>query len=220
MFIQNSEVNKFNEKSHNTSQGSKYKIKAQDSVIEANSSELKNKIMQQIPNDLQKPKPLLSTIKTASNTTTKYFDLKSQTSENEAVLAVCFSPEKHVTLHQLQQKKSPVKIVGAQLSSSKRFSSSTKEYTISKKFKIPFKESFNNRFYTISQVLDTNPYETVDIKVKISTKSENKQAIVHRERTRYKLDCIVVDETNSVKLVLWEETIDKVKAGKSYHRKL
>ena len=49
------------------------------------------------------------------------------------------------------------------------------------------------------------------------TKSENKQAIVHGERTRYKADCIVDDETNSVKLVLWEETIDKVKAGKSYH---
>ena len=93
-------------------QGSKYKIKAQDSVIEANSSELKNKIMQQIPNDLPKTKQLLSTIKTALNTTTKYFDLKSQTSENEAVRAVCFSPEKRVTLHQLQQKKSPVKIVG------------------------------------------------------------------------------------------------------------
>ena len=68
--------------------------------------------MQQIPNDLPKTKQLLSTIKTASNTTTKYFDLKSQTSENEAVRAVCFSPEKRVTLHQLQQKKSPVKIVG------------------------------------------------------------------------------------------------------------
>ena len=79
---------------------------------------------------------LLSTIKTASNTTTKYFDLKLQTSENEAVRAVCFSPEKRLTLHQLQQKKSPVKIVGAQLSSSKRFSSSVEEYTISKKSKI------------------------------------------------------------------------------------
>jgi len=65
-------------------------------------------------------------------------------------------------------------IVGAQLSSSKRFSSSTEEYTISKKSKItattlqfPFKELFNNRFYTVSHVLDANPFETVDIKVKI-----------------------------------------------------
>ena len=113
------------------------------------------------------------------------------------------------------------------LASSKRFSSSTEEYTITKKSKIttttlqfPFKESFSNRFYTIRQVLDANPYETVDIKVKISTKSENKQAIVHGERTMYKADCIVANETNSVKLVLcllWEEAIDKVNAEKSYH---
>ena len=32
LFIQNSKVNEFNEKAHNASQGSKYKIKAQDSV--------------------------------------------------------------------------------------------------------------------------------------------------------------------------------------------
>lgn len=49
------------------------------------------------------------------------------------------------------------------------------------------------------------------------TKSENKQATVHEERTRYKADCIVANETNSVKLVLWEEAIDKVNAGKFYH---
>ena len=29
--------------------------------------------------------------------------------------------------------------------------------------------------------------------------------------------CIVADETNSIKLVLWEEAIDKVNAGKCYH---
>ena len=118
----------------------------------------------------------------------------------------------------------PVKIVGAHLSSSQRFSSSTEEYTISKKSKIttttlqfPFRESFSDRFYTISQVLDANPFETVDIKVNILTKSENKQAVVHGERTRYKTDCIVADETNSIKLVVWEEDIDKVDAGKCYH---
>lgn len=167
---------------------------------------------------------LLSEVKTASNTTTKYFDLKIQTSENEAVRAVCFSPEKRLTLQQSQQKRAPVKIIGAQLSPSKRFSSSTEEYTIPKKSKIsttnlqfPFKESFSNRFHTVNQVLDANPYETVDLKVKVLTKTENKQPIVQGEKTRYKADCIVADETNSVKLVLWEETIDKVNTGKSYN---
>lgn len=49
------------------------------------------------------------------------------------------------------------------------------------------------------------------------TKSENKQAVVRGERTRYKTDCIVADETNSIKLVVWEEAIDKVNAEKCYH---
>ena len=69
---------------------------------------------------------LLSTVKTTSNTTTKYFDLKLQTSENEAVCAVFFSAEKCLTVHLYSRKKSPVKIVGAQLSTSERFPSSTR----------------------------------------------------------------------------------------------
>ena len=134
-------------------------------------------------------------------------------------------PQKSISLWtSYSRKKSPIKIVGAQLSSPKRCSSSTAEYTIYKKSKIttitlwfPLKESFSNRFYTISQALDAKLCETADIIVKILTKSENKQATVHEERTRYKADCIVVNETNSVKLVLWEEAIDKVNAGKFYH---
>ena len=49
------------------------------------------------------------------------------------------------------------------------------------------------------------------------TKSENKQATVHEEKTSYKADCIVADETNLIKLVLWEEAIDKVNAGTCDH---
>ena len=71
LFIQNSKVNEFNEKAHNASQGSKYKIKAQDSVIGANSTELKNKIMQQIPNDPRKTKQLASVLSFAEGERTE-----------------------------------------------------------------------------------------------------------------------------------------------------
>ena len=42
--LQNEKVDEFNERVHNAATGNKYQIKAQDSVIGANSSELREKI--------------------------------------------------------------------------------------------------------------------------------------------------------------------------------
>ena len=39
------------------------------------------------------------------------------------------------------------------------------------------------------------------------------------EKAKYKSDCLIADETNSVKLVLWEGIIDRINAGKTYHFK-
>ena len=58
LFIQNAKVDEFNERVHNAAMGNKYRIKAQDSVIGANSAELREKILQQIPNDPRKTKQL------------------------------------------------------------------------------------------------------------------------------------------------------------------
>ncbi len=58
---------------------------------------------------------------------------------------------------------------------------------------------------------------SVDLKVKIITKEQNKQLIVKNAKTTYKCDTTVVDHTNSIKLVLWEDLIDKVITGKCYH---
>jgi len=51
VFIQNAKVNDFNARAHKTLPGIKYSIKAQDSVIGADSQQLRNKIPSQIPND-------------------------------------------------------------------------------------------------------------------------------------------------------------------------
>ena len=58
MFIQNAKVDEFNERVHNAATGNKYRIKAQDSAIGANSIELRDKILRQIPNDPRKTKQL------------------------------------------------------------------------------------------------------------------------------------------------------------------
>lgn len=48
-------------------------------------------------------------------------------------------------------------------------------------------------------------------------KSENKQPILQGDKTKYKTDSVVADDTGAVKLVLWEDTIDKLHIGKCYH---
>ena len=72
------------------------------------------------------------------------------------------------------------------------------------------------RLHTVKQALDLNIYETVDLKVKIMINSENKQPILQGDKTKYKMGSIVTDDTGTVKLVLWEDTIDKLHIGKCY----
>ena len=58
LFIQNEKVDEFNKRVHNAAIGNKYRIRAQDGVIGANSAELREKILRQIPNDPRKTKQL------------------------------------------------------------------------------------------------------------------------------------------------------------------
>ena len=60
LFIQNAKVNDFNDKAHNAVTGTKYSIKAHDSVVGAESQELRDKILKQIPSDPRKTKQLHS----------------------------------------------------------------------------------------------------------------------------------------------------------------
>ena len=60
LFVQNVQVDEFNQRIYNAATGNKFKINAQDSVIRANSSELREKILRQIPNDRRKTKHSLS----------------------------------------------------------------------------------------------------------------------------------------------------------------
>ena len=71
LFIQNKKVNDFNEKVHHAAKGEKYTIKSQDSVIGANSSELRDKIMKQIPDDPRKTKQIVSNLHLAEGERTE-----------------------------------------------------------------------------------------------------------------------------------------------------
>lgn len=82
-----------------------------------------------------------------------------------------------------------------------------------------FNENLDNHLHAVSQALQANIYTTVDLKVKVIIKEENKNPIVQDTKTRYKCDTLMADETGCAKLVLWENTINQVARGKSYHFK-
>jgi len=149
-----------------------------------------------------------------------------QISEKDTIRLVCYAPKQRVNINQAYQTKSPVKILGTKRKISNRYDSTSisEEYNILKTAKITpttvnfkYDESLSRNLYTVNECLQAPVYSTIDLKVKIMTKNDNKQAIIHNEQTKYKCDCIVADATDSIKFVLWEDTIDKVQAGNSYH---
>ena len=62
LFIQNKKVNEFNKRVHNAATGEKFSIKAVDSIIGANSAQLQDKILSQIPDDPRKTKQIASNL--------------------------------------------------------------------------------------------------------------------------------------------------------------
>ena len=67
------------------------------------------------------------------------------------------------------------------------------------KLDFEFEESFSNRYHSIQQVLDAAVYTTVDVKVKIMLKQEEKQPVFTHGTTKYKVDATVGDKTNIIK---------------------
>ena len=132
---------------------------------------------------------------------------------------VCYSPEKRIYLQQAFQNKFPVKIQGLQRSKTKEDG-----YSISKVAKITpsdvqfsYNKAVASHVSTVKDRLSATLYDKVDIKAKVVTKSENKQSVVHKEKTKYRVECLVADHTESIKLILWEEAIEKVHRSRSYH---
>lgn len=164
----------------------------------------------------------LSTVKTSHANQCKYFDFKIQISPTKTVKAVCYSPQKRTQLANALLTKSPVKI-----DQIKRKSSG--DYVIRKKTKIAgldsaalefqYDEVLGNNLKTFKDASAATIYDTVDLKVKILSKSDKKQPVVINSNTKYTCDCFVADKTGTIKIALWEEIIDKIQNGKSYHFK-
>ena len=127
-----------------------------------------------------------------------------------------------MNLRQCQTKQTQVSIT--KFRRGQKRLSSFDEYTILKKSKViptkvdfAFNSEIDNMLRTVNQVIAEDLYKTVDIKVRVMIKEEEKQTITLGNQTKYKADSLVADPTDCIKLVLWENAIDQVKEGKSYH---
>lgn len=117
---------------------------------------------------------LLTEVQTARNSTTNYFNCRIQTGQDKAVRTVCYSPQKRMNLKQAFLNKSPVKITGVKQTASKRFHKQEQEFTIAKHAKVTptslpytFNEHFSNQLCTITEALEKDVYETLDVKAKV-----------------------------------------------------
>ena len=122
---------------------------------------------------------LLSPINKAANSgKTNYFECKLQTSNDESVCLVCYSPKKRQSLQQAFASQYPVKLVGTKKNSEKHFNADTEDHCISNHARIspadhlsfPFNPSMGNCLHTVKQILQGDMYEIVDLKVRSTIK--------------------------------------------------
>ena len=69
----------------------------------------------------------------------------------------------------------------------------------------------------MKECLEATLYDKVNVKARVISKSGKKQPVVYQGKTKYRVDCLIADVTESIKRVLWEDAIGKVATSKSYY---
>ena len=118
--------------------------------------------------------------------------------KNQVVRAVCYSPEKGQLLKE-KEGHVGVKIDGIVKSPSKR-KANQQDITISKKSKITlanvdfnYNEQFSCNMFTVKEVInDCLIYDSVDVKVKVLFKTEEKRSIVVCGKKIIKSRCMLL----------------------------
>ena len=113
--------------------------------------------------------------------------------------------------------KSPVKIRGIKRKHDDYQIPTIAQIKQKSSINFPYNESSATNQMDVKNVLTATVYQQVDMKVKVILKPETKNKVIVNGKTMYNVESLVADETGSMKLTLWEEAIDKVQAGKSYH---
>lgn len=170
----------------------------------------------------------MSPLKRSQSTSNEYFDAKLQM-KDKTLRAVCFSPDKHKCFKAKSQSSSPLKISGYRVK--RNIYSDTDEIHINKRtkladpnpqdvdFNIAAQQEATEDLVTLTSVKDivkgTSPNK-VNIAGRVTF--QNNPEILHSNgKTLTKQESTLTDETGSIRLVLWENDIGKVKSGNNYH---
>ena len=141
-------------------------------------------------------------------------------SPTKVARGICYSPEKRLKLKEIEEKKIPVIIDNVQRSVARR-GATEQEYTVKKKSKITlsvvnhsFNEAFSQTAFTLDQVAEISDYQTIKVDAKVISEGDESFLQV-RGKSLSKVDYIIADKFASIKLVVWEKTIN-VDVNKSY----
>ena len=152
----------------------------------------------------------------------KYFNCHIHT-KNETRRAVCFSPEKKHIMIRVQEQKSPVKISKFRIN----LNSTSKDIILNKDTHIsPTVLSRENAFTPVTVSTDevtpldalknAVPEQLVTIKAKLFSLPAQKKIITRNKSELLKQDGTLVDPTGQINIVLWQDQVDSITAGKTY----
>jgi hypothetical protein len=142
---------------------------------------------------------------------------------------VCFSPEKHSNCKSKYESSSPIKLSRFQLKRN-QFSKED-EIMINKRSKIedppeneidfdiesgkPAENQYTSAITNIASIVDGSSYSIVNVNGRISFQGFQ-ETILKNGKTLRKQEGVFTDNSASVRVVLWENDIDKIKSGCHY----
>ena len=149
---------------------------------------------------------------------TSYFTAELQTSANHVVRALLFSPKKRTLFSKHQNEKSPVKISKFKISTREGSDIIINNNTAMSPAKVSFsrQEICASTLSTISSLQNVSLEQMVNLHSHVWQLSRVKM-ISSAGRSLKKREGVLIDETNSIKVILWENHVDKLEEGRTYN---
>ena len=153
-----------------------------------------------------------------------YFDMTLQT-KNEVLRGVCFAPEKRKEIQAKCESTSPVKITNCRIR--KNPYTLQHEVQINKRTKIsdpsPQEVTFNvmeikkekSIEATVAHLLSNAPCSKFDVEGRVTFQGPQ-ETVSSSGKVLVKQDAIFTDETDSIRMVLWQLDIKKFQSLKTY----
>ena len=148
---------------------------------------------------------------------TSYFTAELQTSANNVVRAVSFSPKKRSLFSKHQNEKSPVKISKFKISTRQGSAIIINENTAMAPAEVLFsrQEICASSLSTITSLQNVSLEQMVNLHAHVSQLSGVKM-ISSAGGSLKKREGVLVDVTSSIKVILWENHVDELEEGRTY----